>query len=88
MEFPIVFVGGLGSYPRRDTNFLLQEVYEEYSEKDEFEPLERMKFFDFWRLYYVAFSRAQDMLILTTEKKDGQGRRPSKYFKEALYASS
>lgn len=82
MEFPIVFVGGLGSYPRRDTNFLLQEVYEEYSEKDEFEPLERMKFFDFWRLYYVAFSRAQDMLILTTEKKEGRGRKPSKYFNE------
>ena len=82
MEFPIVFVGGLGSNPRRDTNFLLQEVYEKYSDKEEFEPLERMKFFDFWRLYYVAFSRAQDMLILTTEKKEGQGRRPSKYFNE------
>ncbi len=82
MEFPIVFVGGLGSNPRRDTNFLLQEVYEKYSDKEEFEPLEKMKFFDFWRLYYVAFSRAQDMLILTTEKKEGQGRRPSKYFNE------
>ncbi|MGC3713723.1 3'-5' exonuclease, partial [Enterococcus faecalis] len=53
MEFPIVFVGGLGSYPRNDNNSLLQEVYEKYSEKDEFEPLEKMKFFDFWRLYYV-----------------------------------
>lgn len=80
MEFPIVFVGGLGSYPRNDNNSLLQEVYEKYSEKDEFEPLEKMKFFDFWRLYYVAFSRAQDMLILTTEKKEGRGRKPSKYF--------
>jgi len=82
MEFPIVFVGGLGSNPKRDTNSLLQEVYEKYSEKDEFEPLESMKFFDFWRLYYVAFSRAQDMLILTTEKKEGRGRKPSKYFNE------
>lgn len=82
MEFPIVFVGGLGSYPRRDANSLLQEVYGKYSEKDEFEPLERMKFFDFWRLYYVAFSRAQDILILTTEKKEGRGRKPSKYFDE------
>ncbi|MFT8927811.1 MAG: ATP-dependent DNA helicase [Sporolactobacillus sp.] len=82
MEFPIVFVGGLGGTPRKDTNDLLQEVYDKYADKDEFEPLDRMKFFDFWRLYYVAFSRAQDMLILTTEKREGRGRRPSKYFTE------
>lgn len=30
-----------------------------------FEPPEYTLFFDFWRLYYTAFSRAQDLLILS-----------------------
>lgn len=80
MEFPIVFVGGLGGVPRNNSEKILNKLYNIYGNKDEFEPSDVIKFFDFWRLYYVAFSRAQDMLILTTNVKDGRGRKPSKYF--------
>ena len=38
-----------------------------------------MKFFDFWRLYYTAFSRAQDLLVLTCNENS---RTPSLYFRE------
>jgi DNA helicase-2/ATP-dependent DNA helicase PcrA len=31
----------------------------------EYEPYDQTKYFDFWRLYYTAFSRAQDLLVLT-----------------------
>ena len=27
--------------------------------------MDRVKFFDFWREYYVAFSRPQNLLVLT-----------------------
>ena len=33
-----------------------------------FETREDIKFFDFWRLYYTAFSRAQDLLVLTSNE--------------------
>jgi Superfamily I DNA and RNA helicases len=32
---------------------------------DDVPPLGRIERFDFWRLYYTAFSRAQDLLVLT-----------------------
>lgn len=84
MEFPIVFVGSMGNSPKKNSNELLEMVYTQFSERKLFEPEKLVKFFDFWRLYYVAFSRAQNMLILTTEKKEskGPGTRawPSKYF--------
>ena len=47
--------------------------------------MERTKFFDFWRLYYTAFSRAQNLLVLTGidnsfGRERGEFRSPSKYF--------
>ena len=47
-----------------------------------FEPYEYIKFFDFWRLYYTAFSRAQDLLILTCNVDE---RTPSKYFEDVFF---
>ncbi len=81
LEFPVVIVGSMDAVPRKqytDLDALLQERY--YS-KEPFEPLEQIKFYDFWRLYYTAFSRAQNLLLLTCQEK-AQGRRvPSRYFK-------
>ena len=47
-----------------------------------FEPIEQTKFYDFWRLYYTAFSRAKNLLLLTCYEKGGRSPVPSKYFKE------
>ena len=81
LEFPVVIVGSMDAVPRKqytDLDALLQQGY--YS-KEPFEPLEQIKFYDFWRLYYTAFSRAQNLLLLTCQEKT-QGRRvPSRYFK-------
>ena len=79
MEFPIVLVDSLTNVPRKNTNDLMMQIEDRYFKRPAFEPYEVTKFFDFWRLYYTAFSRAQDLLILTCcEDK----RTPSNYFKD------
>ena len=55
----------------------MNDVEEKYFHRPAFEPADQTKFFDFWRLYYTAFSRAQDLLVLTC---DENARTPSKYF--------
>ena len=79
MEFPIVFVDSLANVPRKNTNDLMMLIEDRYFKRPAFEPYEVTKYFDFWRLYYTAFSRAQDLLVLTCcEDK----RTPSNYFKD------
>lgn len=79
MEFPIVLVDSLANVPRKNTNDLMMQIEDRYFKRPAFEPYEVTKFFDFWRLYYTAFSRTQDLLILTCcEDK----RTPSNYFKD------
>ena len=79
MEFPIVLVDSLANVPRKNTNDLMIQIENRYFKRPAFEPYEATKFFDFWRLYYTAFSRAQDLLILTCNEDK---RTPSVYFKE------
>ena len=50
-----------------------------YYKRPPFEPEGDIKYFDFWRLFYVAFSRAKDLLILTCSEDN---RTPSEYFEE------
>lgn len=79
MEFPIVVVDSLGNIPRRSTSDLMEEVENKYFKRPAFEPYGDRKFFDFWRLYYTAFSRAQNLLVLTCNEDK---RTPSMYFRE------
>lgn len=85
MEFPIVFVGSLNSTPRVDKDDIIDILENKYYNRKPFEPIELIKYFDFWRVYYTAFSRAQNLLILTAKEKNGRGHEPSKYF-ENLYS--
>lgn len=83
MEFPIVFVGSLNAVPRRDNDNLIAILQEKYYNRPIFEPIKDIKYYDFWRIYYTAFSRAQNLLVLTCrEKLSGHGQEPSKYFRE------
>lgn len=77
MEFPIVLVDSLGNTPRKSYKDLMNTVEDRYFHRPAFEPADQTKFFDFWRLYYTAFSRAQDLLVLTC---DENRRTPSMYF--------
>ena len=78
MEFPVVLVDSLGNVPRKKSNDLMMKIEEKYFKRPAFEPYEQIKYFDFWRLYYTAFSRAQDLLVLTCNENK---RTPSNYFK-------
>lgn len=79
MEFPIVFVDSLGNVPRKSYKDILNKIEGRYYHRETFEPYDEMKLFDFWRLYYTAFSRAQDLLVLTCNEDK---KTPSKYIKE------
>lgn len=81
MEFPIVLVDSLWNVPRRRLDDLMILIERKYFHRKPFELCDDMKYFDFWRLYYTAFSRAQDLLVLTCNE---DRRTPSGYF-EAPY---
>ncbi|SKC86988.1 ATP-dependent helicase [Maledivibacter halophilus] len=80
LEFPIVVVGSLNSTPRKNNDDLLDLLETKYFHRTSFEHKDSIKYYDFWRLYYTAFSRAQNLLILTANVKEGRGKEPSKYF--------
>lgn len=83
LEFPVVMVGSLWNSPRKQYTDL-DERLQDYYHKPPYEPLESTKWFDFWRLYYTAFSRAQNLLCLTCHEVEGRGRTPSAHF-ETIY---
>ncbi len=87
LEFPIVLVGSLESTPRKQYTDLDEILQNEFYDKPPFEPIERTKYYDFYRLYYTAFSRAQNILALTCQENSasGPGTRnvPSKPFIES-----
>lgn len=85
LEFPVVMVGSLEAVPRKQYTELDALLQAEFYRKKPFEPIERTKEFDFWRLFYTAFSRAQNLLVLTCQENvaGGRGQRnvPSSYFR-------
>jgi DNA helicase-2/ATP-dependent DNA helicase PcrA len=80
LEFPVVIVGSLEASPRKQHAALNEVLENNYLLRPPFEPLELTKFFDFRRLFYTAFSRAQNLLVLTCHEKNGRGQTPSKHF--------
>jgi len=76
LEFPVVIVGGLHSRPSKsytDIDTLLAP----YLSRPAFEPLESIKFYDFRRLFYTAFSRPQNLLVLACQETKGSWATPS-----------
>ena len=69
LEFPVTVVGSLDRTPRRSRPPLVETLERGYFARPPFEPLECTHVFDFWREYYVAFSRAQNLLVLTGPQK-------------------
>ena len=80
MEFPIVMVDSLYERPTTKNNVLIEKIEAKYFQRDQFEPINEIKFFDFWRLYYTAFSRAQNLLVLTCNECGGSWKTPSTSF--------
>jgi DNA helicase II / ATP-dependent DNA helicase PcrA len=67
LEFPVVVVGSLDKQNsvNKQTDRLLSPFYK----RDIFEPENRITKFDHARLFYVAFSRPQKLLVLTTSSE-------------------
>ncbi|UVM55361.1 ATP-dependent helicase [Pseudomonas sp. B21-012] len=86
LEFPVVVCGSLEAVPRKQYS-ALDVLLEDggYLSKERFEPLDHIKNFDFRRLFYTAFSRAQNLLVLAAQEKQGHGKSPSKYFERLFY---
>ncbi len=84
LEFPVVVVGSLYASPRTKTDDLGDHLAANHYRKAPFEPADSIAMFDFWRLYYVAFSRAQNLLVLTMPDKSGPGANPSKTFRPVV----
>lgn len=85
LEFPVVVVGSLHTSPRKQYTEIDVLLQTDYYRKPPFEPIDQTKYFDYWRLYYTAFSRAQDLLILSDHeeyKVDGEYKVPKKHFHE------
>ena len=57
MEFPIVVVDSLYATPTKFDDETMLAVKDKYGARPAFEPVDTIKYFDFWRLYYTAFSR-------------------------------
>lgn len=83
LEFPITIVGSMNGIPRKDYDEIDEILQRDFYHKPMFEPITKTKFYDFWRLYYTAFSRAQNVLVLTGCEKSGAGALPSKYLRTA-----
>jgi len=83
LEFPVVVVGSLDTVPRKQYGDL-DELLEPYLSRPPFEPLPYTKFYDFRRLYYTAFSRAQNLLALACPLQTGRWPSPSKYFRDLV----
>lgn len=88
LEFPIVVCGSLDAVPRKQ-HAPLDDLLENggHLSRPRYEPLEHVKHFDFRRLFYTAFSRAQNLLVLAAQERDGRGlgKSPSKYFEGVFY---
>ena len=81
LEFPIVVCGSMEASPRAQPSLLDKLLEEEGLLQQRDEPSDKIKFFDFWRLFYTAFSRAQNLLVLAAREHQGRDRiAPSKYF--------
>ncbi|WP_410207577.1 ATP-dependent DNA helicase [Fusobacterium sp.] len=86
LEFPVVIVDSLYLDPFPQTKTYEDELKKMLKLDNTYEPAERKNTFDLWRLYYTAFSRAQDLLVLTSiENRNGNKRSPSNTFSYLFY---
>ena len=80
LEFPITIVGSMNAVPAKSYTDLDEILQREYYYKPIYEPLDQTKYFDFARLFYTAFSRAQNLLLLTGCESSSGRKTPSAYF--------
>lgn len=80
LEFPIVVLGNLRKDNRGPNQ--LEQITRPLLERSLREPIDRMSEFDIMRMFYVALSRAKNLLILAHFK--GSGQRINEPFQNLL----
>jgi len=78
LEFPVVVLGN----PRKDAKVQFVEALVKPLLDREGEPLDRMAQFDVMRMFYVALSRAKNLLVIADFS--GRGQRKSEPFKSMI----
>jgi DNA helicase-2/ATP-dependent DNA helicase PcrA len=71
LEYPVVVVGSLWDKPNDRPDEIKEYIDEYILAGGSFEPRNRITGFDFKRLYYTAFSRAQNLLVLSWGARSG-----------------
>lgn len=74
LEFPVVIVGSLPLKKESESKDSFFYSVESRFCRKPFEAPDMIPYFDMWRKYYVAFSRAKNLLVLT--EKDGSRTKP------------
>ena len=67
LEFPVVVVGSLDNNRRGAQK--VDRMLEKFYTREKFEEERHIQGFDMMRLYYVAFSRAEHLLVLTSNRE-------------------
>lgn len=80
MEFPVTIVESLYAKPTRQHTALDEILEQSYFSRPPYEPLDQTRFYDFRRLYYTAFSRAQNLLVLAGQMRGGTWPIPGTQF--------
>lgn len=83
LEFPVTFVGSLWRGPRKEADLIGELLNRRKLGRSPYEPQEMIKVYDFKRLFYTAFSRARNLLVLTCQEKlteTGKLSTPTRYF--------
>jgi ATP-dependent exoDNAse (exonuclease V) beta subunit len=68
LEFPVVAVGSLDRQVSSTEE--IDKTLQRFYRGKQSEPADKIPLFDYMRLYYVAFSRARDLLVLTGESAE------------------
>lgn len=79
LEFPVVILGAVP--PVRNTKNKLEVIIRPYLQ-GQYEPLDKIAYFDRMRCYYVALSRAENLLVIPHFR--GRGQNMHQYFKEDI----
>lgn len=80
LEFPVVVLGNTYKMDRGPN--MLEKITRPLLSRGQGEPLEKMSKFDIMRMFYVALSRAKNLLIIAHYK--GVGQRMNEEFKALL----
>lgn len=85
LEFPVVVLGNLFRM-EGEADIKEKTIRELLGKENEGEPLDRISKFDNMRLFYVALSRAENLLVLP--QYSGRGQRVAEAFKALIEESS